>query len=62
MSKNAVKQATELITGLCRLAFIALAGTILMIALLLVASLGLYVLARVVEALFDLVKNGIFGG
>ncbi len=62
MSKNTVKQATELVTALCRLVFITLAGTILMIALLLVANLGLYVLARVVEVVFDLVKNGVFGG
>ena len=54
--KNPIKQATESVIGLGRLAFLALAGTILLVALLLLGNIILYTLARVTEALFDLVK------
>ena len=59
--KNIVKQLTELTTGLARLAFIAVAGALLFVALLLLGNLCLYTLSRIVETLFDMIKT-IFGG
>ena len=56
-----IKQLTEAVLGLGRLAFIGAIGLITFLALLMVGNFLLYVLAHVTDALFDLLRNGIFG-
>ena len=56
-----IKQLTEGVLGLGRLAFIGAIGLIAFLSLLMVGNLLLYGLAHVVDALLDLLKNGIFG-
>ena len=60
--KTAIKNATEAVIGLARLAFIGIAAAFLIIVTIIVLNLAIYLAARVSSALFDLLKNGIFRG
>jgi len=60
MSKKTIKNATETVIGLARLAFIGIGATFLIIVTLIVLNLTLYIAAEVSTALFDLLRN-IFG-
>ena len=59
--KVGVRQVTEFVIGVGRLAFIGVLGVLAFLALIMVANLLLWTLARTVDALLDLLKNGIFG-
>jgi hypothetical protein len=56
MKKSVIRQATDALGDLARLAFLALAGTFLFVVFVLVANLTLYVAAQVTHTLFDLIR------
>ena len=58
--KNTVNQVTELVTGLAKLAFIALGATLAFVTVLLLGNVALYLLGHVCDTLFDLIK-AVFG-
>ena len=55
-----IKNASEAVLGLARLAFIGIGAAFLIIITIIVLNLALYLAAHVSSALFDLLTNGIF--
>ena len=61
MAKNiSLRQVTEFVVGMGRLAFIGVIGLLLFLVLVMVGDLLLYILARATQALFELMK-ALFG-
>lgn len=56
-----IRNATETVVGLARLAFIGIGAAFLIIVTIIALNLAIYLAAHVSAALFDLLKNGIFG-
>ena len=62
MSRNrSVRNATDFLTGIMKLAFVGIGGVFLLIVSLLLLNLLLYAAAHVTKATFDLLK-ALFGG
>ena len=55
-----IRNATEALVGLARLAFLGIGAAFLVVVTIIVLNLALYLAAEVSTALFDLLRNGIF--
>jgi len=56
MKKSIIKRTSETFKELARLAFMAVAATLLFAVMLLLGNLALYTTARITESLFELVR------
>jgi hypothetical protein len=61
MKKGIIRQATNALGDLARLAFIAVGGMFLLVVFVLIANLTLYAAAQVIHTLFELIQY-IFEG